>query len=244
MWPPTVPESGPTRGESAGAGAVRGTGGPRWSTPGRPRGLPPHRRRPALKGGPHPAEGRGRRSAHRPDLACRLDPGVPVPVRPALLPRRVPAVALALALGAAGCGSAEQAQRRTVEAELQSASTFLLDSRAVSLRIGLTDPTGTVRSALTSGEDPAAGGAGRRAARRQHVLHGRPDGRAHRPGPAGHGPPHAGGRGVRGGEPGDDRRGRRRPGGPAAPGGRRRLRERRPRPGGGHRGEGRRAGRR
>ena len=78
-----------------------------------------------------------------------------MPARPALLPRRVPAVALVLALGAAGCGSVEQAQRRTVEAELQSASTFLLDSRAVSVRIGLTDPTGTARAALTTGEDPA-----------------------------------------------------------------------------------------
>ncbi len=79
-----------------------------------------------------------------------------MPARPALLPRRVPAVALVLALGAAGCGSAQQAQRQTVEAELQSASTHLLDSRALSVRVGLTDPAGTARAALTEGDVPPA----------------------------------------------------------------------------------------
>lgn len=79
-----------------------------------------------------------------------------MPPRPALLARRAPAAALVLALGAAGCGSVGQAQRRTVEAELQSASTALLDSGAVSVRLGLTDPSGTARAALTGEDVPGA----------------------------------------------------------------------------------------
>lgn len=80
-----------------------------------------------------------------------------MPPRPLLLARRRTAVAAALALPlvVAGCGAAEQAQRRTVEAELQSASAFLLDSRALSVQMAFTDPAGSARRALTSAEGAA-----------------------------------------------------------------------------------------
>lgn len=78
-----------------------------------------------------------------------------------LLARRLTtsAAVVVLPLGAlVGCGQVEQAQRATVEQEVQQASDHLMDSKSTSLRMGFTDPQGTIAKGLREGRDPLPAG--------------------------------------------------------------------------------------
>lgn len=78
-----------------------------------------------------------------------------------LLARRLTTTAavVVLPLGAlVGCGEVEQAQRATVEQEVQQARDHLMDSKSTSLRMSVTDPQRTIAKGLRKGPDPLPAG--------------------------------------------------------------------------------------